>query len=132
MNKSSDIVLEVKDLGVSFEDQKAIGKIDLSVARGEFIAILGPSGCGKSTLLRAIIGTHPPRRGEVLVDGTPVEGPGRDRGVVYQQYALFPFLTAQENVAVGLTLDQTSFSSRWLSPLRSRALRRQHLEEALR
>src|SRR3972149_3081664 len=87
-------------------------------------------------MLRAIGATHPPCRGLVAVfpaGGGPeiiVKGPGRDRGIVYQQYTLFPFLTAQENVAMGLMLDQTSIPFRLFRPGKWRALRQAHLEEA--
>lgn len=75
---------------------------------GEFVAIVGPSGCGKSTILNLIHGfpeVYPPTRGEVLVRGEPVRGPGRDRGMVFQRYSSFPHLTVLENVRFGLELN---------------------------
>ncbi len=76
--------------------------IELSVRRGEFISLVGPSGCGKSTLLYIIGGFVPYRVGEVVVNGARVTGPGKDRGVVFQQFALFPWKTVLQNVLYGL------------------------------
>jgi ABC-type nitrate/sulfonate/bicarbonate transport system ATPase subunit len=75
---------------------------DLAVAENDFITILGPSGCGKSTLLRIVAGLDRQTAGEVRLDGRPIEGPGADRGMVFQSYTLFPWLTVIENVCFGL------------------------------
>jgi NitT/TauT family transport system ATP-binding protein len=125
-----DIVLELKGVSHWFGEHKVLYDIDLKVVRGEIVAVVGPSGCGKSTLLQAILGTHPPRAGEILMNGSPVVGPGRDRGIVYQRYSLYPFLTALENVAFGLMLDQTSLPFRALRPWEWRKKRKRHLAEA--
>ena len=79
----------------------ALRDTDLVVADGEFVAIVGPSGCGKSTLIY-IVGGFLPAEGEVLVDGRAITGPGTERGVVFQEYALFPWLTVRGNIAYGL------------------------------
>jgi NitT/TauT family transport system ATP-binding protein len=79
----------------------AIETIDLDVARGEFICILGQSGCGKSTLLYLIAGLMRPTAGEIQVGGVTVVGPGRDRGVVFQEYALLPWKTVRDNIGLG-------------------------------
>jgi NitT/TauT family transport system ATP-binding protein/sulfonate transport system ATP-binding protein len=75
---------------------------DLTIAENDFLTILGPSGCGKSTLLRIIAGLDRPTAGRVLLDGREVRGPGADRGMVFQSYTLFPWLTIAENIAFGL------------------------------
>ena len=80
----------------------ALQPTDLAVAPGEFVAILGPSGCGKSTLLRIVAGLDVPTAGAVLLDGVPVRGPGPDRGMVFQSYTLFPWLTVARNIRFGL------------------------------
>ena len=82
----------------------ALHGVNLDIYDNEFICVVGPSGCGKSTLLNIIAGLHEASSGEVLVDGVKVEGTGVDRGVVFQQYALFPWLTVKKNVMFGLKL----------------------------
>ena len=82
----------------------ALNGVNLDIYDNEFICVVGPSGCGKSTLLNIIAGLHEATSGEVLVDGVKVEGTGVDRGVVFQQYALFPWLTVKKNVLFGLKL----------------------------
>ncbi|MFI1393543.1 ABC transporter ATP-binding protein [Streptomyces sp. NPDC020681] len=80
----------------------ALDGIDLDIADGEFLVVVGPSGCGKSTLLDLLGGLSDPTSGRILLDGEPVTGPGLDRGIVFQQYALLPWRTAQGNVEFGL------------------------------
>ncbi len=80
----------------------ALQPVTLAVADNDFIAILGPSGCGKSTLLRIVAGLDVPTTGRVLLDGAPVIGPGADRGMVFQSYTLFPWLTVRQNICFGL------------------------------
>jgi NitT/TauT family transport system ATP-binding protein len=82
----------------------ALEDITLDVRPGEFLALVGPSGCGKSTLLDLLGGLTAPTGGRILLDGRPIEGPARDRGIVFQQYALFPWRTAAENVEFGLDI----------------------------
>jgi len=80
----------------------ALQPTTLTVADNDFITVLGPSGCGKSTLLRIVAGLDTPTSGRVLLDGVPVTGPGADRGMVFQSYTLFPWLTVKENICFGL------------------------------
>ena len=80
---------------------QALEKTDLAVDDNDFICILGPSGCGKSTLLRIVAGLDTPTTGRVLLDGQPVSGPGPDRGMVFQSYTLFPWLSVRENILFG-------------------------------
>jgi NitT/TauT family transport system ATP-binding protein len=82
----------------------ALDDINLDVQRGTFICLLGPSGCGKSTLLNAVAGFSLPTTGAILVDDKPVQAPGPDRGMVFQEYALFPWMTVEKNIAFGLEI----------------------------
>ena len=91
---------------VNGTDFLALDTVDLDVADREFVTVVGPSGCGKSTLLNMAAGLLEPTAGLVLVDGSPVRGPGPERGVIFQQYALFPWLTVRENVEFGLRLQK--------------------------
>jgi ABC-type nitrate/sulfonate/bicarbonate transport system ATPase subunit len=81
---------------------RALEPTDLAIADNDFVTIVGPSGCGKSTLLRLIAGLDHPTTGQILVSGTPVAAPGADRGMVFQSYTLFPWLTVADNLAFGL------------------------------
>jgi ABC-type nitrate/sulfonate/bicarbonate transport system ATPase subunit len=99
---------------------EALVPTSLTVADNDFITILGPSGCGKSTLLRIIAGLDRPTAGRVFLDGAPVTGPSVDRGMVFQSYTLFPWLTIRENVCFGLrerglpAAQQQEVSRHWL------------------
>ena len=86
-----------------FEDV-AVDGIDLEIRQGEFVSIIGPSGCGKTTLLNLVGGFLRPSRGRVLLDDEPVQGPGPDRGVIFQEYGVFPWLTVRGNIEFGLRL----------------------------
>ncbi len=86
----------------------ALDDINLDVNPGEFICLLGPSGCGKSTLLNAIAGFSSPTSGTITVDGKTVQSPGPDRGMVFQEYALFPWMTVEKNIAFGLEIKKLS------------------------
>ena len=81
---------------------QALLPVDFEVRENDFVTILGPSGCGKSTLLRIVAGLDFPTAGQVVLDGQPVEGPGADRGMVFQSYTLFPWLTIEQNIRFGL------------------------------
>jgi NitT/TauT family transport system ATP-binding protein len=137
MNRPDDVILDIQGVTQAFGSKRILHDVNLRIPRGQFVSLVGPSGCGKSTLFRAVVGTHLTQQGEVRVfsaggppEGQRVTGPGRDRGIVYQKYALFPFLTALENVAIGLTLDRTSLPFRWFRPFAWRRKNREHLERA--
>lgn len=107
--------LEIRNLSHWYGEQRILNKINLQIAAGQIVALVGPSGCGKSTLLRAILGTDPPSEGEIFAEGRLVEEPSRDVGIVYQNYSLYEFLSAEQNVAFGLKLDKSSLISRFIS-----------------
>src|SRR5690606_19979229 len=87
---------------VENETLNVLGGLNLTIAPGEFVSIVGLSGCGKSTLLRLLIGLDRDYRGEIRIGGEPVRGPSLDRGIVFQEHRLFPWLTVRENVGLGL------------------------------
>jgi ABC-type sugar transport system ATPase subunit len=122
--------LDVQDVHHWFGSNFVLGGVTFEIPAGQIAALVGPSGCGKSTLLRAILGTHPPRKGAVFADGTPIRVPSRDVGIVFQNYSLYEFMTARENVAFGLKLDQTSTPFRMFNYSGWRTLRRSHLKAA--
>lgn len=97
----------VRNVSLEVEDVYSDGR-DV----GEFRVLLGPSGCGKSTILRIIAGLDHATSGEVLVNGKPVQGPGRDRGMVFQKYTSFPWLTVEDNVGYGLKINGTPAAQR--------------------
>jgi ABC-type nitrate/sulfonate/bicarbonate transport system ATPase subunit len=99
---------------------RALEPTNLSVADNDFVTILGPSGCGKSTLLRMVAGLDTPTTGRILLDGKAITGPGADRGMVFQSYTLFPWLTVSENISFGLrergvsTRERNDIAKQWL------------------
>ena len=98
--------IEIKNLTVDYTEKKnrftALRDVSFSIEEGEFVSIIGSSGCGKSTLLSILEGINFPTSGEILIDGEPIKGTGTDRGVVFQHYSLFPWMTARKNVAFGV------------------------------
>lgn len=109
-------VLSVQDLCKSFTNPKgetiqALNNINFDVHRREFICVIGQSGCGKSTLIRTLAGLETPTSGQVLLDGKSIDGPGADRGMVFQGYTLFPWLTVKRNVMFGLKIKGLSDNS---------------------
>jgi ABC-type nitrate/sulfonate/bicarbonate transport system, ATPase component len=103
----SEIALQFDSVWISYTPARqqeivAVQDASLHVNENEFVALVGPSGCGKSTLLRAAAGLEQPNRGEIRVDGRPIDGPGADRGMVFQAYTLFPWLNVRENIRFSL------------------------------
>ncbi len=98
--------IQFKEVSYSYVDgtetYEALENINLNIADGEFVCLVGHSGCGKSTMLNLLAGLAMPTQGEVLIDGTPIEGPGPDRSIVFQSYSLFPWQTALKNVVFAL------------------------------
>jgi nitrate/nitrite transport system ATP-binding protein len=112
--KPENIAIEIKDVSISFKTNgkvfTAVKDINFDIKKGEIVSIIGHSGCGKSTLMNTISGMVTPSKGEVIVNGKKVTGPGPDRGVVFQNYSLLPWLTVFRNVyeAVDATMPQLS------------------------
>lgn len=111
--KQRDVILEVKGLHKHYPRANgqvtALRDIDFKVHRREFVCVIGPSGCGKSTLIRILAGLEPLSSGAVILDGRNVEGPGPDRGMVFQGYTLFPWLTVKKNVMFGLEMKGVAY-----------------------
>jgi nitrate ABC transporter ATP-binding subunit len=105
MSKAPADILTVrgvtKRFAVGDDEIEALAPIDLAIPKGEFVCMIGASGCGKSTLLRIIAGFEEPTTGEVSIDGKLITGPGSDRGMVFQDYALFPWMTVRQNISFG-------------------------------
>lgn len=108
--------IEVRDLRLQFGTRRqqvlAVDGVSLEVHPGEFVSLIGPSGCGKSTLLNAVAGLVQTTEGGVFLDGRLIDGPGPERGVVFQQYSLFPWMTVRKNVEFGLKMQGLAASSR--------------------
>ena len=98
--------IEINNLTVDYIEKKksftALKNVSFSIEEGEFVSIIGSSGCGKSTLLSILEGMNTATEGEILINGEPITGTGPDRGVVFQHYSLFPWMTARKNVAFGI------------------------------
>ena len=94
--------LRIKDVSFAYNDETVLRRVTLDVPEGEFLSLLGPSGSGKSTLLRLIAGLEEPTRGRIVWKGVEIAGPGIERAVVFQDYSLFPWFTAQANIALAV------------------------------
>ena len=103
----------VKIFGEGSKSVVALDGLSLSVPEGQFVCVLGPSGCGKSTLLFITAGLESATGGSIYVDGRPVTRPGRDRGMLFQQFALFPWRTARQNIEFGLEVQGLKKGERW-------------------
>lgn len=107
--KKRDVILEVKGLEKVYKSSKgetvALKNVSFKTHKREFVCVIGPSGCGKSTLIRILAGLENYTGGDVLLDGKPITGAGRDRGMVFQGYTLFPWRTVRQNVMFGLEMN---------------------------
>ncbi len=106
MEKNNDVVIKIDNVKKIYpvengDDVIALNGVNLEIKRNEFICVVGPSGCGKTTLLNIIAGLEQPTSGQATIHGRPILGPGTDRGVIFQQYALFPWSTVKKNVMYG-------------------------------
>jgi NitT/TauT family transport system ATP-binding protein len=99
-------IIEARRVSKSFDRDEllteAVRAVELTIAEGEFVCLVGPSGCGKTTLLRMMAGLERPTSGEIRLRGSPIEGPGADRGMIFQSFALFPWRTVRRNIEFGL------------------------------
>jgi NitT/TauT family transport system ATP-binding protein len=107
--EAHDVAIQYRVRGTTV---KAVEGVSFNVQPGEFVSLIGPSGCGKSSLLNIAAGFMQPSAGTMLLDGVPIERPGADRGVVFQQYSLFPWLTVRKNVEFGLKIQGVSANDR--------------------
>jgi ABC-type nitrate/sulfonate/bicarbonate transport system ATPase subunit len=96
-------LVRLERVGLDYDGRPVLDDVSLSIRRDEVVAVLGPSGCGKTTLLNIVAGFVPVSRGAALVNGREIQGPGPDRGVVFQSYALFDWMTVQDNIAFSLS-----------------------------
>ena len=123
--RSRRVVMSVENLTRRFDNGNggvvALSNVSCAIRSRELVCVIGPSGCGKSTFIRILAGLEEPSSGEVLVDGEPVRGPGADRGMVFQNYTLFPWLTVEKNVTFGLKM-------KGVPPVRARAAAKRWLE----
>lgn len=97
----SDTVMEVRDVSFAYPGKLVLSDVSFTVGRGEFVSLIGPSGCGKSTLMMVLAGLLRPQAGSVLAEGRPVDGPSGDRAMVFQSFALLPWMSALRNVMMG-------------------------------
>lgn len=113
---SDNYKIQINDVSFEYKDSKesfyALDNINIDIKEGEFVCLLGSSGCGKSTLLSLLNGLNKPKTGEILIDGKAIDGPGKDRAVVFQQYSLFPWLTAKGNVLFGIKQSKKKYKKK--------------------
>jgi len=125
--------IQFQDVCVEFPTHngrmRVLDHISLDIQQGEFVSIIGPSGCGKTTLMSMLAGFVQPTAGQVLLDGKPVVGPGPDRGVMFQEYGVFPWLTVRQNIAFGLSLQANRHLAHERDQIVSRYLNLMHLTD---
>jgi NitT/TauT family transport system ATP-binding protein len=116
-----------EDVNVDFQtDQgplRVVQGVSFSIAEGEFVSIVGPSGCGKTTMMNIVAGFVQPSSGRVLLDGAPIAGPGQDRGVIFQEYGVFPWLTVEQNILFGMKLVKSRVAQAEREALKDRYLK---------
>jgi NitT/TauT family transport system ATP-binding protein len=116
MNETGKGLVQCRNIGVVFgtgeAQTEAVKDVSITVKPHEFVSLIGPSGCGKSSLLAIVAGFTKPTRGSATLDGVPIKKPGAERGVVFQQYSLFPWLRVRENVEFGLKMAGVSRAKR--------------------
>jgi NitT/TauT family transport system ATP-binding protein len=100
-----------------------VDDVSFDIANGEFVSIIGPSGCGKTTMMSMVAGFLKPTRGRVTLDGKPIAAPGPERGVIFQEYGVFPWLTVEQNIGFGLTLAANRVSERERSEITARYMK---------
>jgi NitT/TauT family transport system ATP-binding protein len=105
--------LKAESLRFAYNGTPVLLDIDLSIAEGEFVCLLGPSGCGKTTLLRLLAGLERPSSGTLWCKGRPISGPGLERGVVFQDYSLFPWMTLVNNISLALAKSHPELHKKW-------------------
>ena len=130
MNKTR---IQFESVSVSFDTDtgplKVVDDFTLSINEGDFISIVGPSGCGKTTLMNLIAGFVMPTKGVVTLDGQKIEGPGRERGVIFQEYGVFPWLTVEQNILFGLQLKKSEIDKARHQEILNRYLKLMGLSE---
>ncbi len=102
---------------------QVLDDVSYGIDEGDFVAIIGPSGCGKTTMMNMLAGFLKPTSGQVLLDGEPVEGPGPERGVIFQEYGVFPWLSVKDNIAFGLRLKASRRNAREIDEICARYMR---------
>jgi NitT/TauT family transport system ATP-binding protein len=127
-------MIELRHLSFRYENHhqsvQALDDLSLRIADGEFLCILGPSGCGKTTLLRLLAGLQMPTGGTVQINGSTVKGPGTDRAIVFQNYTLFPWMTARKNIQFGIRQAQKGISQAAAGNIASTFLEKVGMSEA--
>src|SRR5688572_18439277 len=113
--KQAPVRIEFDHVSVEFPSAngalRVVDDVSYVIRDREFVSVIGPSGCGKTTMMNMVAGFMQPSVGQVLLDGTPIAGPGPDRGVIFQEYGVFPWLTVKDNIAFGLKLDANRASA---------------------